>query len=64
MPVLTVEDIGDRHRYLSDARPDWARSMASIKTDGGPWPCSTCDGVSFLFYRCSICGAELEHTTG
>ena len=57
--ILHADDIAGRHRYLAAARPDWKRSMSGIKRDGGPWHCHTCDGASFLFYRCSICGAEL-----
>lgn len=57
--ILTADDIADRHQYIAHARPKFARSMAGIVNEGGPWSCSTCGGASLLDYRCSICGADL-----
>jgi hypothetical protein len=59
MTILDTDDIGDRHQYLADKRPDWRRSMASIRSEGGPWWCQACGSGSLLIYRCSICGRDL-----
>lgn len=59
MTVLTAEDVGGAHSYIPHARPNFARSMASIRNEGGPWKCKSCNGASLLCYRCSICGADL-----
>lgn len=59
MATLDADDLADAHPYLAKAWPQWSRSMASIKLDGGPWPCDTCPGPSYLTYRCSKCGADL-----
>lgn len=59
MTVLTADDLGGRHSYLAEARPEFARSMAGIRNLGGPWECRNCNGVSYLLYRCSICGGDL-----
>jgi hypothetical protein len=64
MTTLTIEKIGDRHRYLADARPEWSASMASIRRRGGPWYCGACDAASYLCYRCSICGRDLADDGG
>lgn len=53
----------ERHTYLAQARPEWARSMASIQSEGGPWWCSSCRSASMLVYRCSICGRDLAGET-
>lgn len=55
MTILTADDLQD-HRYLPD---DFARSMAGIRTEGGPWACESCGGPSYLVYRCSYCGNDL-----
>lgn len=59
MTLLTAEKIGETHSYLASARPDFSRSMATIRAHGGPWECPACDGVSYLIYRCSQCGKDL-----
>lgn len=60
MPILTADDVGGKHRYIAENRPDWRMSVSQIKNLGGPWgPCEVCDSVSYLVYRCSVCGAEL-----
>ena len=64
MTVLTTDDIGAVHRYLARSRPEWQRSMASIRAEGGPWYCSSCDGPSLLTYRCSRCGRDLAGDGG
>ena len=63
MTILTASDLGAKHRYLAHARPDWARSMASIRNQGGPWECKSCSSASMLPYRCSICGRDLAGET-
>lgn len=57
--MLTASELEGTHRYLARARPDWRRSMSSIRAHGGPWACPACDGVSYLIYRCSQCGHDL-----
>jgi hypothetical protein len=60
MTVLTTDDLTPRHAYLASARPDWRASMASIRAQGGPWPCPRAGcGPSMLCYRCSVCGRDL-----
>ena len=59
MTVLTASKLAGRHTYLSTNRPDWRRSMESIKEQGGPWACGSCDAPSYLAYRCSMCGRDL-----
>lgn len=63
--TLTADALASRHRYLARARPDWTGSMATIRAQGGPWPCSSCGNASVLVYRCSACGRDLadEGTT-
>lgn len=56
--ILNAAAVGDRHRYLARSRPDWQRSMASIRNVGGPWACPM-GHASLLCYRCSICGRDL-----
>jgi hypothetical protein len=63
MAGLTADDLAGTHEYLAENHPDWARSMASIRNEGGPWACSTCGGPSYLCYRCSACGANLAADT-
>lgn len=53
-PQLAAEDLEETHPYLP---PGWARTMGQIRRRGGPWACPTCDGASFLCYRCSKCGS-------
>jgi len=59
MTVLHASDLGARHRYLARALPSWSKSMASIRAQGGPWSCPH-GCVSYLVYRCSVCGKELS----
>lgn len=56
---LSAERLADAHPYLATARPEWERSAAAIRREGGPWPCEVCEHKSLLCYRCSICGADL-----
>jgi len=58
MTVLTTADVGDRHRYLARARPEWQSSMASVRNAGGPYECRA-GHASLLSYRCSVCGTDL-----
>jgi hypothetical protein len=58
MTVLTAEDVGGRHAHLAEHRPEWRRSMWSIRNDGGPWACPV-GHASLLIYRCSVCGRDL-----
>lgn len=58
-PTLTADDLAGRHAYLAHARPDFERSMAGIRLEGGPWPCGACGNASLLCYRCSACGRDL-----
>lgn len=62
MTLLTADAVGARHTYLADARPDFRRSMASIRNAGGPWACVACESASLTCYRCSICGRDLAKT--
>jgi hypothetical protein len=64
MTVLTADDIGAVHRYIGRNRPEWSRSLASIRAEGGPWYCAACDGPSYLCYRCSKCGRDLAGDGG
>jgi len=63
MEALTANKLADVHNYLAAAKPDWRRSMAQIKAEGGPWHCSACGGPSYLCYRCSKCGSDLATDT-
>ena len=63
MTVLTAADLAGKHSYLATSRPDWRRSMATIRAHGGPWPCPGCGTASVLNYRCSACGRELGGET-
>lgn len=58
MTVLTTDDLAGKHSYLAHARPDWQRSMAGVRNEGGPWECNA-GHVSMLCYRCSVCGKDL-----
>lgn len=58
--ILTAADLSGAHPELPT---EWARSMASIRNEGGPWWCSSCDGPSMLCYRCSRCGRDLAGDT-
>lgn len=53
--VLTAEKLAD-HTFLAD---DWRRTIGDIRRHGGPWPCRSCGGPSYLMYRCSKCGKDL-----
>jgi len=63
MTVLTAADLEAVHTYLARSRPEWRRSMASIRAEGGPWRCGSCDAPSYLCYRCSRCGRDLAGDT-
>jgi len=63
MTVLDTDMIGEVHRYLARNKPEWSRSMASIKAEGGPWACPSCEAPSYLSYRCSRCGRDLAEST-
>lgn len=54
--VLRAEEL-PRHRELPDG---WKRTMGWIVDHGGPWECPSprCRGPSYLFWRCSVCGAD------
>lgn len=56
MTTLTATLLSDTHPMLPT---NWRRSMHQIKAHGGPWPCTSCNGPSYLSYRCSQCGANL-----
>lgn len=56
--MLQASEVGDRHRYLAKSRPEWSKSMWSVRNEGGPWECSN-GHASLLVYRCSVCGKEL-----
>jgi len=60
MTLLTADKLEGVHQYLADNYPMWQKSMASIKEEGGPWWCESCEGPSYLCYRCSRCGADLS----
>lgn len=64
MTRLTADAVGDKHRYLAHARPEWSRTMGEIRRAGGPWLCPTCQSASLLIYRCSACGRDLAEQTG
>lgn len=56
---LTASELAEVHQYLAQANPDWRKSMALIRAQGGPWDCPVCGGPSYLCYRCSKCGKDL-----
>lgn len=58
--ILTAADLAGAHPELP---PGWARSMASVRNEGGPWFCASCRGPSMLDYRCSRCGRDLTGDT-
>lgn len=57
--LLTIDKIGERHKWLAETMPNWSKTMAQIKNRGGPWHCESCDDPSYLCFRCSICGSDL-----
>lgn len=48
------------HTYLRDHRPEWRKGMVTLRAEGWPWWCAACGTVSFLCYRCSVCGRDLS----
>jgi|GEM_PF-5759219 len=61
--TLTADAVEGKHTYLAHARPGWQTSMATIRTQGGPWRCPSCRTASLLCYRCSACGRDLAGET-
>ncbi len=56
MTVLTAEMLTETHPVLPYG---WRKDMHTIKKQGGPWKCPSCNGPSYLVYRCSSSGRDL-----